>query len=176
LLFYYSQFIIVINNILGMSSIKNIDFVNNKFTCNDNTCLLSMNGNTIYELEGTVNQNLNLYYSCLLGNLSSQGSCTSKLNDASNSIMKLKNAVDTLKSSLNSSETITSIPSINTLITTHNQIQNKRNELDLKMKEINHSNDSVYSMYKAKYDSTMYTSIILTILATSLIYYIFIKL
>jgi len=53
---------------------------------------------------------------------------------------------------------------------------NLRNELDLKMKEILKTDDSFVNQSKLHYDSTMYASIGWTILATSLLYYVFRKL
>ena len=62
-------------------------------------------------------------------------------------------------------------------ITSHyNQLLSTRNKLDQQMKDIQKSSDSVYSTYKGSHDSTMYSQILLTVLATSLIYYVFIKL
>jgi len=89
-----------------------------------------------------------------------------------------RSAINALNSALEKQLTSGNNTSANIYETqqTHDKILKLRNELDIKMKEINRSQDSVYSMYKAKYDSTMYSSIIWTILATSLIYYIFVKL
>jgi len=66
--------------------------------------------------------------------------------------------------------------SYNSMLSNHKSILKLRNELDVKMREINRTEDSVYSMYKANYDSTMYTSILWSVLASSLVYYIFVKL
>ena len=58
----------------------------------------------------------------------------------------------------------------------YNKLLTNRNQLDQQMKDIQKSSDSVYSTYKGSHDSTMYSQILLTVLATSLIYYVFIKL
>lgn len=58
----------------------------------------------------------------------------------------------------------------------YNKLLENRNQLDQQMKDIQKSSDSVYSTYKGSHDSTMYSQILLTVLATSLIYYVFVKL
>ena len=63
-----------------------------------------------------------------------------------------------------------------TLVNKYNEIIQKRNDLDLKINEVNRVNESQYMEFKGQSDSTKYTNILLTVLATSLIYYIFVKL
>lgn len=63
-----------------------------------------------------------------------------------------------------------------TLVNNYNEIIQKRNNLDLKVNEVNHVMESQYMELKGQGDSTKYTNILLTVLATSLIYYIFVKL
>lgn len=65
---------------------------------------------------------------------------------------------------------------VSKLVNDYNSIVQKRNELDSKMVEINRTKDSKYMEWKGYDDSTKYTNILLTVLATSLIYYIFVKL
>lgn len=62
------------------------------------------------------------------------------------------------------------------LLNQYSKNLNLRNELDLKMKEILKTDDSFVNQSKLHYDSTMYASIGWTILATSLLYYVFRKL
>lgn len=154
--------------------------VNAKISLTDNTTLL--------DLEKDVIAKLNTYYSCKVksnGTLDTTnysntytGDCYPLYNNVLDAIYTLKNELTSklgISDQLNPDEN--EVPAdINTTKATHATILKLRNELDLKMKEINRSEDSVYSMYKAKYDSTMYSSIIWTILATSLLYYIFVKL
>jgi len=64
----------------------------------------------------------------------------------------------------------------NYIISHYNNLVDTRSKLDQQMKDIQKTSDSVYSMYKGSYDSTMYSQILLTVLATSLIYYVFVKL
>lgn len=141
-----------------------VDF-NTKFLCGDTMATCSVNTigpQTIPDLEDEVIKSLTTFY----------GNQTDANHTAvSGKIARLKSAVSKLTPDSNNPTRDT-----NALKIYHNEILKNRNELDIKMKEINRSQDSVYSMYKAKYDSTMYSSIIWTILATSLIYYIFVKL
>ena len=144
-------------------------------------------GTTIPELENEIIKSLDVYYKCILtkgkvrvynGDIVSgyeynydYRDCSGTALDISHNITKLNSALLKL-----SEVTDTEVKTPDKLKELHAQILKTRNELDIKMKEINRSEDSVYSMYKAKYDSTMYSSITWTILATSLIYYIFVKL
>ena len=48
-----------------------------------------------------------------------------------------------------------------------------RREMDTKLKELYLTEDSIANSYKQKYDSTIYSHILLSALATSLLYYIF---
>ena len=52
-------------------------------------------------------------------------------------------------------------------------IVKKRSDLDSKMKEVYNTPDSIANIYKRREDSTMYTGILLTALAASLLYYVF---
>jgi hypothetical protein len=51
-----------------------------------------------------------------------------------------------------------------------------RNELDIKLMELHNPEKSVLADYKKNYDSTVYSGILMTALATSVIYYIFTEL
>ena len=65
---------------------------------------------------------------------------------------------------------------ISTILSKYKDMIQKRNELDLKIMELNKEDNSRFVSYKSQYDSTIYSSILVTVLATSLVYYIFIKL
>jgi hypothetical protein len=56
-----------------------------------------------------------------------------------------------------------------------NNVVPTRQELDKKMNEYINVNDSVYNDYKTKYDLTVYTYLIWSVLATSILYYTFMK-
>jgi len=57
--------------------------------------------------------------------------------------------------------------------TKKNDIQTLRNELDEKLKVLYQTDNPFLNDYKTQYDATMYTSILWTILATSVLYYTF---
>jgi hypothetical protein len=62
------------------------------------------------------------------------------------------------------------------LVTTHDNVVKLRSELDIKMKELNRDADSKYADYKGNFDSAIYTNILVTVLATTLLYFTFTKL
>lgn len=65
----------------------------------------------------------------------------------------------------------------NYIKTNYNNISNERNELEGKMKELYKSNDSLFnSDFRSKYDATMLTGIIWSVLAGCVLYYTFTKL
>lgn len=59
--------------------------------------------------------------------------------------------------------------------TYNNEIIGLRSELDMKLKELNNNTDSISNEYKNRFDSTIYSGLMVTVLATSMIYYIFTK-
>lgn len=48
-----------------------------------------------------------------------------------------------------------------------------RNDLDMKLRELNQTQDSIANSHKQQYDSTIYTGILLTAVATSLLFLVF---
>lgn len=63
----------------------------------------------------------------------------------------------------------------NDLIANNKDNMALRAELDAKLKELYRTEDSISNEYKKNYDSTMYSGILLTALATSILYYVFVK-
>ena len=55
----------------------------------------------------------------------------------------------------------------------HKNIMKLRSELDLKLKEIYETDDSISAEHKRMFDGTAYTSLIMTVLATSTLFYLF---
>lgn len=51
-----------------------------------------------------------------------------------------------------------------------------RAELDMKLRELYQMNNSAGTIYKTYVDSTLYTNVLWTVLATSLVYFLFLKL
>lgn len=62
------------------------------------------------------------------------------------------------------------------IVNTYKKNLHLRNELDLKLKEIYEEDGTTQRNLKIDYDSTVYASIAWSVLATSLIYYVFVKL
>ena len=59
--------------------------------------------------------------------------------------------------------------------TTYTNIVNERNDLDIKLKKLYNNRDGTMKNQQKHINSTIYENILLTILATSLIYFIFIN-
>lgn len=57
----------------------------------------------------------------------------------------------------------------------YSDVLKKRNNLDMKMNELMNNKDTIASEYKTLYDSNVYTTVLWTALATSIIYYTFLK-
>ena len=57
----------------------------------------------------------------------------------------------------------------------YNLLKEKRNELDMKMKEILGTENSILFENQNYIDSSVYTTLLWTVLATSCLYYLFIK-
>ena len=60
--------------------------------------------------------------------------------------------------------------------TKYANLTNKRNDLDLKLQGLYNIDNSIPDLYQLQNDSTVYTGVLWTVLATTLIYYVFIKL
>lgn len=66
--------------------------------------------------------------------------------------------------------------SFKNLVKMHADVVNTRADLDLKLKDLNSTSDSKYADNKNQLDSSVYKNILMTILATSILYFVFIKL
>ena len=64
----------------------------------------------------------------------------------------------------------------NEIIKKHKEIVPLRKELDEKLRQLNAEEESMLNDYKLKYDNTMYTSLVLSVVLTSSLYFIFRKL
>lgn len=64
----------------------------------------------------------------------------------------------------------------NTMVTSYKLLKEKRNDLDMRMKEILGNNQSIFHENQNYIDGSVYTTLLWTVLATSLIYYTFTKL
>jgi len=107
------------------------------------------------------------------GNIDNFNQCVSS---GSNSNDCLKYYINALNNS-NLKGNIIYDASNNYIKTNYNNIINERNELEGKMKELYKSNDSLFnSDFRSKYDATMLTGIIWSVLAGCVLYYTFTKL
>jgi hypothetical protein len=62
------------------------------------------------------------------------------------------------------------------IMTNNAEIKKLRNELDLKLKDLNKTSDSSFKNYEDNYNYELMMNITWSILATSIIYYVFVKL
>lgn len=62
------------------------------------------------------------------------------------------------------------------ILQTHSEIIPLRKELDSKMKQLMDDENNIHSDYKDKYDTTMYSSLVLSVILTSSLFFIFKKL
>jgi hypothetical protein len=91
-------------------------------------------------------------------------SLTTLYNKITADIQTTKKNIPTSASSLDQYDTIQQ---------QYMDVVKKRSELDVKMKEVYTTPDSIANIYKRHEDSTMYTGILFTALAASLLYYVF---
>jgi len=66
--------------------------------------------------------------------------------------------------------------SFNELLKMDAEVLKERRELDQKMGELYKNRNSISSVYQSQLDSTVYAGMLWTILATSMVYFIFVKL
>lgn len=104
-------------------------------------------------------------------------------NDTKNttlaSINKLSAALDVYNSSTDSSYRKTNNEydaSLAELTTNYRKILNDRASLDIRIQDLYNNTNSVSVMNQLETDATVYANILWTILATSLIYFVFVKL
>jgi hypothetical protein len=62
------------------------------------------------------------------------------------------------------------------IMNSYSGVVNQRTSLDAKLQELYGAPGSINDIYSQQYDTTMYMSIVWTVLATSLLYFVFIKL
>jgi len=92
-----------------------------------------------------------------------------QINDLNNLISTFNTIIDKLKSS-------SSVDQSETILKNYKQTLDLRADLDKKLGEIYKYNDSRIVQSQNYLDKTVYTNVLLTILATSLIYMVFVKL
>ena len=57
----------------------------------------------------------------------------------------------------------------------NDEIKNYRNDLDIKLRNLYNNRDGAVKNQKQQLDSTVYENILLTVLATSIVYFVFIE-
>ena len=67
------------------------------------------------------------------------------------------------------------ITNYNNLMQQYNEVTDLRSKLDDQLKNLKDADGSVAAIYKSQYDSTIYSSILWSVLATSVIYLVFVK-
>ena len=126
------------------------------------------------------NQNYSMYVACNEKNGANvtENSCASYtkanlLADKNNVNTAIGN-VNTALIALNEGKSIGEYDASHNVIgTTHKDIMKLRSELDLKLKEIYATEDSIAHQHKQMFDGTAYTSLVWTVLATSTLFYVF---
>jgi len=101
--------------------------------------------------------------------------CTNKISAIETAIQQLNGANITFPGAnfaVNQSHT----SHYNDIMTNNKKIQDLRNELDLKLKDLNRTPDSRFQTYENNYNYELMMNITWSILATSIIYYVFAKL
>ena len=140
---------------------------------------------TVYQMENQLTKNTNTFlteYSSCVSSITPNNGGFDTCPIAQTALIKAKNmqyilsqAIGQIPITLKPTKDIYDA-SYQYITTNYNKLLTNRNQLDQQMKDIQKSSDSVYSTYKGSHDSTVYSQILLTVLATSLIYYVFIKL
>jgi len=107
------------------------------------------------------------------GNIDNFNQCVSSGSNSNNCLNYYINALN----NSNLKGNIIYDASNNYIKTNYNNIVKERNDLEGKMKELYKSNDSLFnSDFRSKYDATMLTGIIWSVLAGCVLYYTFTKL
>ena len=67
------------------------------------------------------------------------------------------------------------LPTVDEIKRKHKALVKRRADLDNKLNELNNSSNSIYTQSRLNTDSTIYATLLWTTLATSLVYYLFVK-
>ena len=170
---------VTINNLIAdeQTVISNLNIFNNIYSiyvrCNGN---VSIDGNKIYP---KLNMNTDNTDYCIANNSTNINVQSVKsAHDAVISSIKKFNLDLSIFNNQNGGDSTytTYLNNYNTLLKEYADLMNLRSNLDLKLKEIYSQEGTVQGEFKTNYDSTVYASIMWSVLATSLIYYVFVKL
>jgi hypothetical protein len=144
----------------------------------------------IFNLETDVIQNLNAFnqtYATFLrcqdsnSSMINQTNCpsvkitkddvTSQYNTLTASIGRLSTAIDSIPIKTGSRDS-----SYNAILSTYADVKYQRKTLDSKLDDLYNTGDNISTFYKNRYNSTVYTNVLLTVLGTTILYYGFTKL
>jgi len=131
--------------------------------------------NTLLANLNDFNQKYSLYVLCQKGATNCDNTIAKEnVTDAQKNVIDNINTVTDLLSNLTEGKAIIDYDlSHNQISNTHSAIIKLRGELDLKLKEIYVTEDSIAYQQKRMFDGTAYTSLIWTVLATSTLFYVF---
>jgi hypothetical protein len=107
--------------------------------------------------------NINISKSNLKGNIF--------MNDANNPLILPNKVIG-----FNNENENYNVDQYNNIMNSYSGVVNQRTSLDAKLQELYGAPGSINDIYSQQYDTTMYMSIVWTVLATSLLYFVFIKL
>ena len=107
---------------------------------------------------------------------SQDGACSTICGDVSFYHNKIKQGGSSYVNLSNYSSGNTSNNDYNAIMSNNREIQKLRNELDLKLKDLNGTPDSRFKTYEDAYNYELIMNVTWSILATSIIYYVFVKL
>jgi len=117
----------------------------------------------------------NVYVDCY----NTGADCSTSSSDLTKKASTLKDSIiDVSKTSLKSNielNELNGLLSTDVLKSKHANLQALRNKLDVQLAELYNVDGSLPNMYKNQMDSTVYASILWTVLATSMVYYVFTK-
>jgi hypothetical protein len=114
--------------------------------------------------------------SATLGNCSSDDPNSPNFNPTKGNLTVKQAEVDAAITSLQNTGFGKSSTTFPVLLQNNNDMLALRNQLDVKLKELYRTEDSLSNEYKKTFDSTIYAEILLCTLATSILYYVFVKL
>ena len=129
---------------------------------------VNKNNQKIIDLENAIIQEINNLYICL------QNPSYPVCSTTTTNITKLNELINSTPSAFLNNTTYDN--DYHHVLSQSNQIQKLRGELDFKMKELYQLNGSSGNIYKTYVDSTIYTNILWGVLATSIVYFLFLKL
>jgi ATP-dependent Zn protease len=119
------------------------------------------------------NQDLTAFNTAYNDYITNKCTLTSTTEPCKTNVNTLTTAYNTVAANYNDTTYASEYNEFNNVYLSNKKLQD---ELRAKMKELNKTPDSLYAEHQSVYDSAIYMNIIATVLATSLLYFIFVKL